>query len=212
MAKASRSDLSNGDNLTGQMLIAMPGMLDDMFNGTAVLMCTHSAEGAMGLIINRVAEGVGFEELVQNLDLLDEDDDGDHAQTSEALGGTFDPQPCPMHIGGPVEPNRGFVLHTPDYFVRDNTVEIIPGVCMTATVDILRVLATRKGPREAVLMLGYSAWDAGQLEAEIQRNGWLHTPATDTLVFHTGVEQRYGAAMAHLGIDPSFLVATSGRA
>jgi putative transcriptional regulator len=212
MSHFGPAELTSGDRLTGQLLIAMPGMLDDMFNGTAVLMCTHSEAGAMGLIINRIADGVSFEELVENLDLLEANDAEVDPEDEGGAPRVYNPQPCPMHVGGPVEPNRGFVLHTPDYFTEGSTVQIISGVCMTATIDILRALAFGNGPSEALLMLGYAAWDAGQLESEIQSNGWLHASATDDIVFSTAVENRYTAAMSQLGVDPSFLVSTAGRA
>ncbi|MEL6292212.1 MAG: YqgE/AlgH family protein [Pseudomonadota bacterium] len=190
--------------LSGKLLIAMPGMLDDNFSKTTVLMCAHSDEGAMGLITNRLADDISFEKLVENVDLLD---DGD----------PIDPQiigvgDIAVHVGGPVEPQRGFVLHSPDYYIDGSSAEITGEICLTATVDILRRLAAGTGPREALLALGYAAWSPGQLETEIQANGWLHTDASADLIFRNALTDRYQAAFDDLGVDPSFLVAQSGRA
>lgn len=206
------------ESLAGQALIAMPGMLDSNFADTVVLICTHTREGAMGLIVNRPAETVTFRRLVKHLDLLGSGEAGDNAEDDafpdRADDDTPDDSvsPCPVVVGGPVEPSRGFVLHSPDYYSEGNTVRIIPDVCLTATVDILRALARGKGPEHALLALGYAAWDSGQLEREFQANGWLHTPATSALVFETALDKRYSAAFAALGIDPSFLVTSGGTA
>lgn len=211
------------NSLAGHVLIAMPGMLDGNFADTVVLICTHTREGAMGLIINRPAETVTFGRLVKHLDLLgreagstapDDDDVEDDADFEPDLDAEEADvaDPCPVVVGGPVEPSRGFVLHSPDYFSDGNTVRIIPDVCLTATIDILRALARGRGPDHAILALGYAAWDSGQLEREFQQNGWLHTPATRDLVFETELDKRYLSAFAALGVDPSFLVTTGGTA
>ncbi|MEM1306457.1 MAG: YqgE/AlgH family protein [Pseudomonadota bacterium] len=196
---------SRQSSLAGKILIAMPGMTDDNFADTTVLVCAHSSEGAMGLITNKLADNMSFARLVDHLDLLD---DGDAIEPVEAGS----PDDCPVQIGGPVEPSRGFVLHTPDYFVDGSSVRVVGDICLTATVDILRTMAVGNGPQDAILALGYSAWEPGQLEQEIQANGWLHTDASTDLVFERAPEQKYTAAMDQLGIDPSFLITSGGRA
>ncbi|MEO1720329.1 MAG: YqgE/AlgH family protein [Pseudomonadota bacterium] len=193
------------NSLAGKLLIAMPGMVDDNFAETTVLVCAHSPEGAMGLVTNRPAADMSFARLVEHLELLD---NGDPVVQLE--GGA--PDDCPIHVGGPVEPSRGFVLHSPDYFTEGASVRIIGDICLTATVDILRTMAQGDGPKDALLALGFAAWEPGQLEREIQANGWLHTAATEDLVFKHQPEARYSAAMGALGIDPSFLVTSGGHA
>ena len=117
-----------------------------------------------------------------------------------------------VHVGGPVDSARGFVLHSCDYFSEDATLPIDKNFCLTATIDILRAIATGKGPRRAILALGYSGWSSGQLESEIQANGWLHCPSDVELVFETAPEDKYERALSKLGIDPSHLVSDAGHA
>ena len=191
------------DLLDKKILIAMPGMLDDMFADTTVLICAHSDEGAMGLITNKLSDELDFSQLVSQIDLWSDD---------ETPPASFAPRDCPVHTGGPVDPSRGFVLHSPDYFTKGASVKITKDICLTATVDILRAMACGGGPRHVLLALGYAAWAPGQLEDEIQANGWLHTEATPNLVFGTPVHERYGLAFSGLGIDPSFLTTSAGHA
>ncbi|MEO1265264.1 MAG: YqgE/AlgH family protein, partial [Pseudomonadota bacterium] len=121
-------------------------------------------------------------------------------------------KPRRVHVGGPVEPARGFVLHSPDYFVSGASVNVAEGICLTATLEVLATMAQSSRPQDAFLALGYAGWTAGQLETEIQANAWLHTDANAELVFETPIDERYRRAMEQIGIDPSYLVSDAGRA
>ncbi len=184
-------------DLSGQILIAMPGMADPRFDRSVVLICAHSAEGAMGLIVNKPLEQLNFAGLLEHLDIP-------RAPERRDIRVLF---------GGPVERGRGFVLHSSDW--RRNRAEgtmVVPGgLEMTATLDILEALAQGQGPDKALLALGYSGWGPGQLEAEIARNDWLTSEAQEGLVF--GEEaSKWSAALRGMGIDPLTLSAAAGRA
>lgn len=194
-----------GSNLEGQLLIAMPGMTDERFHRSVVFMCAHSDEGAMGLIINKHAPGLKLGALLAEMDLGHEDDGCD----SVPDGGTSEQL---IHMGGPVETERGFVLHSSDYFAKDATVEITDGICLTATTDVLAAMATGTGPRTSILALGYAGWSGGQLEDELGANGWLNCAADPDLVFGPNIDAKYDRALFKLGVDPSHLVGTAGRA
>ena len=195
------SQRGTGDSyLQGQLLIAMPSMTDPRFRRSVIYMCAHSSEGAMGLIVNQRAERVSLKDLLQQLRLLKKD-----AEMPEHLD-------RPVQIGGPVSAERGHVLHTDDYFAKDSTVAVADGVCLTRTLDILRSIVEGRGPAQSLLALGYAGWSAGQLEQEIQANGWLHCTADHELVFGTDLEQKYERAIAKLGIDLSHLVSDAGHA
>jgi putative transcriptional regulator len=189
--------------LDGQLLVAMPSMLDDRFNRTVIYVCAHSAEGAMGIVVNKPAVDFSLPDLLVQLDIVPETDRirlPSHVERMRVL------------MGGPVETSRGFVLHSPDFFIDQSTLPIDGRVCLTATIDILRAIAEGEGPQEALLALGYAGWSAGQLESEIQANGWLNCPADPDLIFHTALERRYEMAMRTIGIDPARLSATAGHA
>jgi putative transcriptional regulator len=189
--------------LDGQLLVAMPSMADPRFKRAVIYMCAHSAEGAMGIIINQRARDISFIKLLEQLEIIpQEDESGSHSDLDEMA----------VHIGGPVETGRGFVLHSADYFATDNTLPIDESVCLTATVDILRAIATGEGPHQALLALGYAGWAAGQLESEIQANGWLNCPAEPELIFDPDLEAKYERALARIGVDPSHLVSDAGHA
>lgn len=181
--------------LAGQLLIAMPGMRDPRFARTVVYMCAHSAEGAMGLVINRVLESLTFTDLLEQLGI-----EGTAVQPSSAV-----------HFGGPVETGRGFVLHSPDYR-QDGTLSVADDVSLTATVDILRAIAAGEGPRRHLLALGYAGWGPGQLDGEIRANGWLHVAADEELVFDAGLDSKWDRAIAKIGIDPRMLSDVAGHA
>ncbi|MEZ5924484.1 MAG: YqgE/AlgH family protein [Hyphomicrobiaceae bacterium] len=189
--------------LDGQLLIAMPSMTDRRFQRSVIFMCAHSSDGAMGLIINQRAKNIGFADLLSQLDLLPDESDESIEERLESMI---------VHIGGPVESGRGFVLHSSDYFIKEATLGIGNGMCLTATMDILRAIAAGKGPRQAMLALGYSGWAAGQLEGEIQSNGWLHGPSDPELVFELDLDQKYDQALLNIGVNPLHLVADSGHA
>lgn len=189
--------------LEGQLLIAMPIMTDKRFARSVIYMCAHSAEGAMGLIINQRASHISFGELLKQLGI------GGSGKGEDIEVETAD---MDVHVGGPVETGRGFVLHSSDYHAADSTLAIDDGVFLTATIDILKAIAGGKGPDRAMLALGYAGWRAGQLESEIQANGWLHCAADLDLLFDRDLELKYDRAMSKIGIDPSHLVSDAGHA
>ena len=199
----TRSRATGDDFLDGQLLIAMPLMTDRRFARSVVYLCAHSEDGAMGLIINQRAPHVSFPDLLERLGIVPSD-------TGDGLSN--EKQSISIHVGGPVETGRGFVLHSSDYFADDSTLPIEDGVCLTATIDILKAIATGKGPNKAILALGYAGWSPGQLESEIQANGWLNCPADLGLIFDPDVESKYTRAFAKIGIDPSHLVGGAGHA
>ena len=181
--------------LAGQLLIAMPQMKDPRFARTVVYLCAHSAEGAMGLVINRPFDGLTFRELLEQL----------------GIEMATDCDPIRVHLGGPVEGGRGFVLHSADY-MHDSSMLVQEGVALTATVDVLRAIALGAGPEQSILALGYAGWSAGQLDAEIKENSWLNVPADPALLFDTDLDRNWEAAIHKLGIDPSLLSAEAGHA
>lgn len=183
-------------SLTGQLLIAMPQMLDPRFARSVVYVCAHSEdEGAMGLVVNKLFDEVMMDELFTHLKLA----------SSEIS------RSCPVHFGGPVEPGRGFVLHTTDY--RENATLVVgDGIGVTATLDILRAIGSGEGPRQSLLALGYAGWAPGQLDAEMQANGWLSAPADADLVFDSDWEGKWRRALAKLGIDLTLLSTEAGHA
>jgi putative transcriptional regulator len=199
----TRSRATGDEFLDGQLLIAMPLMSDRRFSRSVVYVCAHSENGAMGLIINQRAPHISFPDLLERLGIVPSDT-GD-GLSNEKLS-------MSIHVGGPVETGRGFVLHSSDYFADDSTLPIEDGVCLTATIDILKSIAAGKGPNKAMLALGYAGWSPGQLESEIQANGWLNCPADLGLIFNPDVESKYTRAFAKIGIDPSHLVSDAGHA
>lgn len=188
-------DQNRDGYLEGQLLIAMPSMGDERFQRTVIFMCAHSAQGAMGLVINRLAESIDFRDLLQQLRI-------------EVPALHHEMQ---VHSGGPVEAGRGFVLHTTDYY-QDSTLKVSDQIGLTATADILKSIASGEGPRHSMLALGYAGWAPGQLDAEIQANGWLHVPADLDLVFDEDLETKWERAIQKVGIDPSFLSMDAGHA
>ena len=182
-------------NFTGQMLIAMPGMGDPRFADSVVFLCEHSDKGAMGLIINKPVLELNFAEMIGQLGI-------------EAVR----PPDIPILFGGPVETGRGFVLHSQEYGSDATTMKVPGGFAMTATLDVLEDLAHGGGPKRAVMALGYAGWGAGQLEAEIGRNGWLTCEANAGLVFGTDWDAKWEGALALLGVSPLMLSGDAGRA
>ncbi|SDR62371.1 putative transcriptional regulator [Rhizobiales bacterium GAS191] len=194
---------SDSGYLDGQVLIAMPGMLDERFAKSVIYLCAHSAEGAMGIVINRPASHIVFRKLLVQLQIIED---------GEAIRLPSGAEDIQVLQGGPVDKARGFVLHSADFFIEDTTLSIDEQMCLTATVDILRAIANGKGPQRAALALGYAGWAPGQLDAEIQANSWLSSPAEPSLIFDTPAEARYDTVMSRLGIDPAMLSSTAGRA
>jgi putative transcriptional regulator len=189
--------------LEGQLLIAMPSMTDKRFARSVIYMCAHSREGAMGLIINQRARNIRFPDLLQQLGVVDKG--GEEQMPISVCEAT-------VHVGGPVEPGRGFVLHTSDYHRSTTTLAVDERISLTATMDILKAIAGGRGPSRSMFALGYAGWSPGQLEAEIQHNGWLSAPADVDLLFGPDLDVKYDLALAKLGVDPTFLVADAGHA
>jgi putative transcriptional regulator len=201
--RKSRKGENNG-YLDGQFLVAMPAMSDKRFARSVIYMCAHSVQGAMGLIVNQRASHISFSELLGQLSIAGGEEG---AEALESAVPDMD-----VHVGGPVETGRGFVLHTSDYFAADSTLAIDDGVSLTATIDILKAIAVGRGPNRAILALGYAGWRPGQLESEIAANGWLHCPPDLDLLFDRDLDQKYDRAMSKIGIDPSHLVSEAGHA
>jgi putative transcriptional regulator len=181
--------------LTGQLLIAMPQMRDIRFQKAVLYICAHTEEAAMGLVINKVLDSLTMPELMAHLEVPTE-------------------RPLPadkVHFGGPVETARGFVLHSCDY-VDEGTLIVGHGLALTATLDILRAIGRGEGPRRNLLALGYAGWAPGQLDAEIQANGWLSADADAEFVFDPDLEGKWNRALDRLGIDLSMLSSAAGHA
>ena len=189
--------------LDGQLLIAMPSMGDRRFERSVIYLCAHSEQGAMGLIINKTTPMMRFGDLIGQLDMIPDDN-------------ISEPPPelmeKPVLFGGPVEQGRGFVLHTSDYFAPDSSLPVTSAISLTATIEILRAMAKGQGPQRAVLALGYAGWAPGQLESEIQHNGWLTCAADENLLFELDYDERYTAALRKLKIDPGMLSGEAGHA
>jgi putative transcriptional regulator len=189
--------------LDGQMLVAMPAMSDERFNRSLIYVCAHSNEGAMGIVVNQVAGNINFPDLLVQLEVIPAADRivlPSRAETVKVLK------------GGPVETGRGFVLHSADFYIENSTLPIDEGVCLTATVDILKAIARGDGPRSAILALGYAGWAPGQLETEIQQNGWLHCTADKELLFGTELETKYDKALQKIGVEVGMLSTEAGHA
>ncbi|UWQ92129.1 YqgE/AlgH family protein [Rhodobacteraceae bacterium M382] len=184
-------------DLTGKLLIAMPGMGDMRFEHTVIYLCSHSEDGAMGLIVNKAAVDVRLAELLKQLEIKPESEERAN---------------LPIHFGGPVETARGFVLHTADYDASLHSMHVDEAFSMTATLDILEDIAAGRGPRKVLMMLGYAGWGPGQLEDEIAKNGWLTTDASQDLVFDVDDNTKWEAALQSLGVDPLSLSGSAGHA
>lgn len=190
------------ETLQGQFLIAMPNMGDTRFEKTVVYLCAHSADGAMGFVINRTLESPTVPEFLNQLNIVT-DEERDSIPASLRM--------APLYSGGPVEPGRGFVLHSPDY-AAESTLAIDDTISLTATLEILRAISIGRGPRRVFMALGYSGWAAGQLEEEIAANGWLTCRADAGLIFDRDQETKYSRALRSMGINPLLLSAQAGHA
>jgi putative transcriptional regulator len=189
--------------LDGQMLIAMPSMGDERFSRTVIYMCAHSADGAMGIVVNQPAAHISFPDLLVQLEVVGA---ADLIEVAPRAGGVQ------VLKGGPVETSRGFVLHSSDFYIENSTLPIDDGVCLTATLDILKAIAKGQGPKSAVLALGYAGWAPGQLENEINQNGWLHCTADTDLIFGPDTNAKYTQALKKIGIDLGMLSSEAGHA
>jgi len=194
------SDLSATDGdpyLTGQLLLAMPNMRDPRFAKTVIYMCAHNHDGAVGLIINRLVGSLSFSELLEQLGI--------------ESGSVCEPILPKVHFGGPVEPERGFVLHSSDY-LREESMPISKTMALTANLNILRDIASGEGPRDRILALGYAGWGPGQLDGEMQENAWLSVDSDRTLVFDDDIDGKWARGLVKIGIDASLLSTEAGRA
>jgi len=200
---ASGNHASSQGYLDGQLLVAMPVMGDPRFERSVIYLCAHSPEGAMGIMVNRPAGSIDFPQLLMQLNIINKSEEIKLSSSAESMK---------VLSGGPVDTGRGFVLHSSDYFIANATLKINDGVCLTTTVDILKAIAKGKGPQHAILALGYAGWRPGQLESEIQDNGWLHCDADAELIFGDDVEDKYDRALRKIGIDPGMLSNEAGHA
>ena len=189
--------------LDGQMLIAMPAMMDERFARSLIYICAHSSEGAMGIVVNHPARNIKFTDLLVKLEVIPS---SQRVQLPPGAGGVK------VMRGGPVETERGFVLHSADFFIENSTLPIDDGICLTATIDILKAIARGDGPASAILALGYAGWAPGQLENEISGNGWLHCAADPELIFGADISAKYERALKKIGIDPGMLSSEAGHA
>lgn len=182
--------------LAGQILIAMPSMSDPRFARTVIYLCAHNADGAMGLVLNRVISSITFKDLLEELKV----EEPEVGRSSPAI-----------HFGGPVETGRGFVLHSADY-VGPDSMPLSGKFALTATVDILKAIAAGTGPQRHLLALGYAGWGPGQLDGELQENAWLSVEADPDLVFGDDLDEKWDRALAKLGISASLLSTDAGHA
>ncbi|OAI31374.1 hypothetical protein A1351_05575 [Methylosinus sp. R-45379] len=189
--------------LDGQMLVAMPGMVDERFARSVIYLCAHSEDGAMGIVVNQPSQVRNFPDLLVQLQII---------APQERISLPKETETIQVLQGGPVQTDRGFVLHSSDFFIDNSTLPIDDGVSLTATIDILRAIASGEGPNQALLALGYAGWDPGQLENEIQHNGWLNCPADPSILFDSDLESKYARALGLIGIDLARLSSAAGHA
>ena len=184
------------NSLAGQLLVAMPQMSDPRFARSVIYLCAHGGEtGAMGLVINKLLSSLTMGELFAQLEI----------EPSDAAGGH------PVHFGGPVDAGRGFVLHTADYR-EEATLHVDGDIAVTATLEVLRAIGKGRGPRQSLFALGYAGWGPGQLDAEIQANGWLTVPSDNALLFDETIDDKWRRAIGKLGVDPFALSGDAGHA
>jgi len=183
------------DGLPGRLLIASPA-IQDAFARSVILVCAHSTEHAMGIVLNNPMTDLRIGELLSQLQI----EDADRAPDQAVLN------------GGPVDQDRGFVVHTSDYHAEDSTLEIGGGIALTATKEVLEAIASEDGPTRATLALGYAGWGPGQLESELQDNAWLVGTADDELIFGTAIKDKWRYALSLIGVTPERLTGLSGTA
>lgn len=180
--------------LTGQFLLAMPGMTDPRFDHAVIAMCAHDANGALGIGLGATVAGLGFHDLLDGFEI-------DHGAAPNA----------PIHFGGPVEPRRGFVVHSRDWGGEDS-VDVAGRWSLSGTLDVLRAIAEGHGPTRWVAALGYAGWGEGQLDGELARPGWFNVTGDEALLFDTAADERWTKGFAGAGVDPRLLVAGAGSA
>ena len=187
---------TRGDTVAGKLLVAMPGMGDPRFSRAVIMMCSHDAEHAMGVVINKPKDEVTLSEVLGHLGLTA---GGDMAART-------------VMDGGPVRPDRGYVLHSADFSAHEGTRDVAPGIRLTATREVLEAVAKTDAPKDFVLALGCSGWGAGQLEDELKQNAWLVVDADNAIVFDEAHEKKWERAIKSLGFDPSQLSSIQGSA
>lgn len=197
--------MTQADSLTGNLLIAMPGMPDPRFAHAAVFLCAHSKDGAMGLIVNAPLPDLTFGGVLQTLEIPTH---GAYSGLGDAPAQADDP----VFFGGPVEASRGFVLHSPDTSTVEPSLQITEFAALSTSLDMLSEVARGQGPAHMRLMLGYAGWGPGQLEDELRAGGWLTCAVDAALLFGTAPDRVWSAALDRLGVDPRMLSATPGRA
>ena len=188
--------MTNATNLSGKFLIALPSMEDTRFSQAVVYICSHDENGAMGLIINKTKGPLNLSDLL----------------AQAGIEGDVTVADTPVLSGGPVDINRGFVLHTPDYFSQDASLKLTDTLSLTATKDVLEALVSDKSPEKAILAVGYSGWGEGQIEKEIVENAWITVDADEALIFDSDMDSKWKRAIGKLGITPDMLAHTGGRA
>lgn len=192
-----RPELDTNDGfLLGKLLVALPGMPDPRFEKSVILMCAHSDQGAMGIIVNKPFEGLSFRELVERLDV-------------KVTADTPDP---PILFGGPVGTGQGFVLHSSEFGNGEATMPVTSEISLTATIEILRAIAEGRGPQKALFALGYAGWGPGQIENELMSNGWIPCDVQKDILFDLDCALKWQAALGSIGADISGLSAEAGRA
>lgn len=192
---------ANGGYLENNLLIAMPSLNESYFEQSVILLCSHSDDGAMGLIVNREAD-LQFSTFIEKL--KEELDQGDDVPSVEQ-------EMMKVHVGGPVDGGRGFVLHSTD-FMSSSSMRIADHLAVTATLGIIKAIVSGQGPKKAILCLGYAGWSAGQLEQEIADNSWLTCPLDEDAVFNPDIEEIYTKSLASIGVELTMLSSMSGRA
>ncbi|MBO9712884.1 YqgE/AlgH family protein [Sphingomonas sp.] len=180
--------------LTGQFLLAMPGIGDSRFDHAVIAMCAHDEEGALGIGVGATIDGLGLHDLLRQFDI-------DPGEAPDA----------PVHFGGPVEPQRGFVLHAPDWGGQD-TIDVAGRWALSGTIDILKAIAEGSGPSKWLVALGYAGWGEGQLDAEMSRHGWFNTEGSTGLLYDISADLRWSMAFSAAGIDARLLANSTGTA
>lgn len=184
------------DTLAGKLLVAMPGIGDPRFDQAVILMCVHTSEAAMGLIVNKPRAEITLGDVLGHLGI----------NAEAPLAGR------PVLSGGPVKQDRGYVLHSPDFSASEATQSVAPGINLTATRDVLMAMVAEHPPERFVLALGHSDWGAGQLETELAQNAWLVAEPDNAIIFGDGYETKWGSAIRQLGLEPSQIMGAAGRA
>lgn len=180
--------------LTGQILLALPGIGDPRFEHAVIAMCAHDEQGALGIGIGKVADGIGFHDLLEQFEI----EPGESPDR-------------PILLGGPVEPQRGFVLHSRDWN-GEESLDVGDRWSLSGTTDVLRAIAEGRGPTQWIAALGYAGWGPGQLETEMTRHGWFVTPVSDNLLFNVAPHHRWQRAYAEAGVDSSLIASVAGQA